>query len=109
MVLRGIILGLRGIVDTQCGFKAFRKPVAHNIFQRLKLYGERHAATGSMVTAGFDLEVLFLARKLGYKIKEVPVEWHYVETRRVNPVIDSIQGLTDILKIRLNAWRGAYG
>jgi len=109
MTLRGVILGLRGIVDTQCGFKAFRAPVAHSIFQRLKLYGDGHAVSGSMVTAGFDIEVLFLARILGYKIKEVPVEWHYVETRRVNPIIDSIQGLTDILKIRMNAWRGLYG
>jgi glycosyltransferase involved in cell wall biosynthesis len=109
MILRGGMLGLRGIVDTQCGFKAFRASVAHDIFQRLKLYGNRHTVSGSMVTAGFDIEVLFVARKLGYKIKEVPVEWHYVETRRVNPVIDSIQGFTDILKIRLNAWRGLYG
>ena len=109
MMLRGMTLGLRGIVDTQCGFKAFRAPVAHDIFRRLKLYGTRRAVSGSMVTAGFDIEVLFLARKLGYKIKEVPVEWHYVETRRVNPIIDSIQGLTDILKIRMNAWRGLYG
>jgi len=109
MILRGIILGLRGIVDTQCGFKAFRSPVAHDIFQRLKLYGDSHAVSGSMVTAGFDIEILFLARILGHKIKEVPVEWHYVETRRVNPIIDSIQGLTDILKIRMNAWRGLYG
>jgi dolichyl-phosphate beta-glucosyltransferase len=109
MILRGMILGLHGIVDTQCGFKAFRSSVAHEIFTRLKLYGNRHAVSGSMVTAGFDIEVLFLARKLGYKTKEVPVEWHYVETRRVNPVIDSLQGLTDILKIRMNAWRGVYG
>jgi dolichyl-phosphate beta-glucosyltransferase len=109
MILRGLILGLRGIVDTQCGFKAFRRPVAHDIFGRLKLYGQRHIVSGSMVTAGFDIEVLFLAKKLGYKIKEVPVEWHYVETRRVNPVVDSIQGLSDILKIRMNAWRGLYG
>lgn len=108
MILRGIFLGLRGIVDTQCGFKAFRNTVAHDIFSRLKLYGERHAVSGSMVTAGFDIEVLFLAKQMGYKIKEVPVEWHYVETRRVNPVIDSIQGFMDILKIRINAWRGLY-
>lgn len=108
MILRGLILGLRGIVDTQCGFKAFRKQVARDIFGRLKLYGEKHTVSGSMVTAGFDIEVLFLAKKSGYKIKEVPVEWHYVETRRVNPVIDSIQGLSDIIKIRLNAWRGLY-
>ncbi len=109
MTIRSIILGLHGIVDTQCGFKAFRNEVAKDIFHRLKLYGDRHTVSGSMVTAGFDIEVLFLARNLGYKIKEVPVEWHYVETRRVSPVMDSIQGLTDILKIRVNAWRGLYG
>ncbi len=109
MIIRGIILGLHGIVDTQCGFKAFRNEVVKDIFHRLKLYGDRHTVSGSMVTAGFDIEVLFLARILGYKIKEVPVEWHYVETRRVSPVIDSIQGLADILKIRMNAWRGLYG
>lgn len=108
MFLRGLILGLRGIIDTQCGFKAFRREVAHDIFERLKLYGQRHKVSGSMVTAGFDIEVLFLAKLHGYKIKEVPVEWHYVETRRVNPIIDSVQGLTDIIKIRLNAWRGLY-
>lgn len=108
MMLRGIILGLRGIADTQCGFKAFRNAVAKDIFHRLKLYGERHTVSGSMVTAGFDIEVLFLAKQMGYNIKEVPVEWHYVETRRVNPIIDSIQGFTDILKIRMNAWRGLY-
>lgn len=109
MIVREVFLGLHGIVDTQCGFKAFRREVARNIFGRLKLYGERHAARGSNVTAGFDIEALFLAKKLGYKIKEVPVEWHYVETRRVNPVIDSVQGLSDILNIRINAWKGLYG
>jgi len=109
MILRGFILGLHGIVDTQCGFKAFRKDVARDIFGRLKLYASGHAVRGAMVTAGFDIEVLFLAKKLGYKIKEVPVEWHYVETRRVNPLIDSIQGLSDIINIRMNAWRGMYG
>jgi glycosyltransferase involved in cell wall biosynthesis len=108
MILRGIILGLRGIVDTQCGFKAFKNAVAKDIFHRLKLYGERHTVSGSMVTAGFDIEVLFLAKQMGYNIKEVPVEWHYVETRRVNPIIDSVQGLSDILKIRMNAWHGLY-
>ncbi len=108
MILRGLILGLRGITDTQCGFKAFKRDVARDIFGRLKLYGQQHTVSGSMVTAGFDIEVLFLAKKSGYKIREVPVEWHYVETRRVNPIIDSIQGLSDIFKIRMNAWRGLY-
>lgn len=109
MMLRGIILGIKNIRDTQCGFKAFRRSVAREICKRLKLYGEQHAVSGSMVTAGFDTEVLFLAKRLGYKIKEVPVEWHYVETRRVNPVTDSVQGFIDICKIRLNVWRGLYG
>lgn len=109
MILRAVMLGLRGIADTQCGFKAFRREVAHDIFGRLQLYGARHTVQGSMVTAGFDIEVLFLAKKLGYTIQEVPVEWHYVETRHVNPVIDSIQGLSDIMNIRINAWKGMYG
>lgn len=108
MTLRTVFLGLKGITDTQCGFKAFKKDVARDIFGKLKLYGTRHTVSGSMVTAGFDIEMLYLAKKLGYKIKEVPVEWHYVETRRVNPLTDSWQGFTDILKIRLNEMKGIY-
>ncbi len=108
MALRTVLLGLRGITDTQCGFKAFKREVAHDVFGRLKLYGQSRQVSGSMVTAGFDIEVLYLAQKLGYKIKEVPVEWHYVETRRVNPLKDSWQGFTDIIKIRLNAVHGGY-
>jgi glycosyltransferase involved in cell wall biosynthesis len=108
MLLRSMLLGLRGIVDTQCGFKAFKREAAHDIFQSLKLYGTSKEVMGSMVTAGFDIEVIFLAKKRGYKIKEVPVEWHYVETRRVNPIKDSWQGLMDIFRIRLNAFKGYY-
>lgn len=108
MILRGLLLGLKGIRDTQCGFKAFTKAAAGDIFTNLRLYGASHTVAGSMVTAGFDIEVLFVARKRGYKVKEVPVEWHYVETRRVNPVKDSWQGFLDILRIRLNAYKGYY-
>ncbi|MCL4359735.1 glycosyltransferase [Patescibacteria group bacterium] len=108
MVLRALILGLRGITDTQCGFKAFRRHVAQDIFRRLRLYKKHDTAQGSMVTAGFDIEVLYVAKLLGYSIKEVPVEWHYVDTRRVSPVRDSLQGLAAIVKIRLNAMRGRY-
>ena len=61
-----------------------------------------------MVTAGFDIEVLFVAKRLGYSIREIPVEWHYVETRRVNPFMDSFQGLFDILTIRFNSFLGKY-
>lgn len=108
MILRSLILGLHGIDDTQCGFKAFRRDALRNILGQLKLYGRMQTVNGSTVSAGFDIELLFLAKKNGYKIKEVPVEWHFVETRRVNPIRDSIQGLRDIFMIRINAWRGLY-
>lgn len=108
MILRGIILGLNGITDTQCGFKGFSKKAVTDIVSRLKLYKTGSEVSGPMVTAGFDIELLFLARSLGYRIREVPVEWHYVETRRVNPVKDSVQGLLDMLRIRLNAMQGKY-
>ncbi len=108
ILLRRMVLGISGIQDTQCGFKAFQRDVAKKIFQRLKLYGHMHTVSGSMVTAGFDIELLYIAKKLGYKIKEIPVEWHYVETRRVNPLKDSWQGLMDIIHIRINSWKGVY-
>lgn len=108
MILRSLILGLKGITDTQCGFKAFRKKAAHDIFGKLMLYGTNREVTGSMVSAGFDVETLFIATKLGYKIKEVSVEWHYVETRRVSTLKDSWQGFADILQIRRNAMQGKY-
>lgn len=108
MWIRSLILGLYGISDTQCGFKAFRQTTAYKIFGRLQLYGNSHRVQGSMVTAGFDIEVLFLAKQLGFRIKEVPVEWHYVETRRVNPLKDSWQGFMDIIRIRINSICGLY-
>lgn len=108
MILRSLVLGMKRITDTQCGFKAFKHSVAKEIFSKLKLYDTSQEVTGSMVTAGFDIELLYIAGLLGYKIKEVPVEWHYVETRRVSPIKDSIQGLLDIIRIRLNAWQGKY-
>lgn len=107
-LLRKFILGLDKISDTQCGFKAFKKEVAQDIFSRLKLYKDTHNIKDSQVTAGFDVEVLFLASKLGYSIKEVPVKWNYVETRRVNPLKDSLLALSDLIKIRLNSISGLY-
>ncbi len=108
MMLRTLILGLGHITDTQCGFKAFRRDVAQKLFKRLKLYQKRKKIEGPMVTAGFDIELLFLAKKSGYEIKEIPVSWHYVDTRRVNPIKDSWQGFWDLIKIRLNDLRGLY-
>lgn len=110
MILRGIIVGISGIADTQCGFKAFRKESAKKLFTRISaLHNGFQTVSGSSVTAGFDVELLFLAQKMRYKIKEVPVGWLYVETRRVSPIKDSIDGFLDLLKIKLNDLQGKYG
>lgn len=101
-------LAVRGIQDTQCGFKAFRREVAHDLFRRMRLYtGDGHVVTNSMVTA-FDVEILYLAQKLGYRIKEVPVEWYYSNETKVNPIKDSWRNLRDVLTVRWNALRGVY-
>ena len=109
MVLRSMIVGLKGISDTQCGFKVFRQDVDHVLFSELsKIHHGFHRVSGSSVTAGFDVELLFLAQKLGYHIKEVPVRWLYVETRRVSPIRDSLDGLMDLITIRRNDLKGKY-
>lgn len=109
MVLRSVIVGVKGISDTQCGFKLFRKDVSDKLFSKLeKFHAGFKTISGSSVKAGFDVELLFLAQKMQYKIKEVPVEWLYVETRRVSPVKDSIEALEDLVIIKANDLRGKY-
>jgi dolichyl-phosphate beta-glucosyltransferase len=102
-----IIAGAR-YQDTQCGFKAFRRAVAQDVFGRLRLYGAgARQIKGAAVTA-FDVEVLFLADKLGYHVQEIPVQWCYGENTKVNPLRDSIRNFRDVLRVRLNDLRGAY-
>ena len=109
MVLRSVIVGVKGIRDTQCGFKLFRKDVSDNLFSKLQTFHHGYKTiSGSSVKAGFDVELLFLAQKEGYTIKEVPVEWLYVETRRVSPIKDSIEALEDLIVIKLNSLSGKY-
>ncbi len=99
---------LPGIKDSQCGFKLFKRDAAKNVFSRLHIYGETAPEQRKAYLGAFDVEVLFLARKLGYKIKEVPVKWVYVKTTRLNPVQDSIKMALDVIKIRLNSLKGVY-
>lgn len=106
-ILRTIILRLP-YKDTQCGFKAFKKEASEKIFKRMRIFNERNREKGAGVTAGFDLEILYLARKLGFKVAEVPVNWHHKETERINPIKDSFEGLRDLLKVRINALKGKY-
>lgn len=107
VVLRTLILRLP-LQDTQTGFKAFTKEATRNIFKKLRIFGKIGTIKGAAVKAGFDLEVLYVTRKLGYKIKEVPVEWNYQGTMRVHPIKDSIDGLKDLLRIRWYAIKGEY-
>ncbi len=109
MILRSTVVGLSEISDTQCGFKLFRQDAARSIFGFLNtLHHGYRKKSGSSVTAGFDVELLFVADKMGYKIKEVPVEWLYVETRRVNPIKDSLEGIADLWRIKKNDVSGKY-
>lgn len=109
IILRTLVINISGISDTQCGFKIFRYDVAQELFKKIaKLHNNFREVSGSSVSAGFDVELLYLASKLGYKIKEVPVNWLYVETRRVNPISDSIKGFFDLIKIKIKDIKGEY-
>jgi glycosyltransferase involved in cell wall biosynthesis len=88
-------LGL-DLADTQCGFKLYRRDAARAIFSRQKL--ERFS---------FDAEVLFIARKLGFRITEIPVRWNNVEGTKVG-MFSGAQSFLDLITIRVNAARGDY-
>ncbi len=99
-VFNGIVnfVMLPGIADTQCGFKLFRRPVARYVFSRSKSEG-----------FSFDVEILYLARKAGAKIAEVPINWTNVPGSKVNLVSDSAKMFRDILIFRLRDIFGGYG
>lgn len=86
-----------GIKDTQCGFKCFRSRAAKDVFSRQVIDG-----------FGFDVEALFLARRHGYTIKEVPIKWVNRFESRVNPVIHPFQMIKDLFKVRLRDLMGGY-
>lgn len=106
-ILRNIILGLP-FPDTQCGFKAFNRKSREAIFPNLKSQWEAMKARGAAVNAGFDVETLFIARKSGFKIAEVDVNWHHVGSERVQIIKDSLDAIRDMLRIRWNDWMGKY-
>lgn len=101
------LIAVPGINDTQCGFKAFDAEVARDLFASTRLHaGDRHV-TGPRVT-GFDVEILFLARKRGYAIVEIPVAWTHVAGSKVAPLGDSVRMFADVLRVRYNDVRGRY-
>jgi dolichyl-phosphate beta-glucosyltransferase len=82
-------LGLSASKDTQCGFKAFRREAAQRIFTRAQIDG-----------FAFDTEVLLLARKFGFRIDELPVEWINDEHTKFRPLRDGWRSFRDLLRIR---------
>lgn len=101
------LIAVPGINDTQCGFKAFKSNVAHELFSAARLHTADRHVTGPRVT-GFDVEILYLARKRGYDIVEIPVEWTHAAGSKVAPLGDSVRMFADVLRVRFNALRGRY-
>jgi dolichyl-phosphate beta-glucosyltransferase len=101
------LLAIPGIHDTQCGFKLFSERATTELFPRMEVYGKQ-TQRGDAFTGAFDVELLYLAKKNGFSIKEIPIEWHHRETNRVSPVKDSLRMLRDILYIRLADIQGKY-
>jgi dolichyl-phosphate beta-glucosyltransferase len=86
------LLLIPGVWDTQCGFKLFRGGVARELF-------------GDLTTDGFafDVEILYCARRAGYRIREVPVRWINSGASKVSPVGDSVEMLRDVLRLRFRS------
>lgn len=90
-------LALPGILDSQCGFKCFGRDTAQQVFRRQRING-----------FAFDVEVLLIARRRGYRIAEVPVTWEDRQLSRVHPFRDSASMVTDLVRIRANDLLGVY-
>lgn len=109
VALRTLMIGLY-LTDTQCGFKAMRRAAALVTLDHLQRYHPDRLGIlqAPSVTSGFDVELLFVAQRLGYTICEVPITWSYQETRRVNLVRDAWRGIEDLYTILIADLRGQY-
>jgi dolichyl-phosphate beta-glucosyltransferase len=91
------LLTVPGVQDTQCGFKSFRREVAQAVFPYQTIDGW-----------SFDVEILFIARKYGYQITEVPINWYYMERSQIKPLTDTVNMLREVLRVRRNDRLGLY-
>ncbi len=91
------LMALPGLRDTQCGFKMFRGPVAEDLFR-----------SQTLSNWSFDIEVLYIARKRGYRILELPIPWYFNPETKLSPVKDGIRMVMDIATIHRNDHRGVY-
>jgi glycosyltransferase involved in cell wall biosynthesis len=95
LLIRTLILP--GLNDTQCGFKCFRAEPAEHLFRQQTLDGW-----------SFDIEILYLARRKQYRIREIPIHWYFDPDSKVNAVRDALLMIGDIFRIHFNALRGRY-
>ena len=106
-----VLLG--NITDTQCGFKAFKTDIARKLFPKLQFFQDKENKSGWRVSA-FDVELLFMAQKWGYKIKEVEVDWKNedVSTTKGDNAArfkkESKQMIQEIIRVKTNDFKGIY-
>jgi glycosyltransferase involved in cell wall biosynthesis len=91
------LMVLPDLQDTQCGFKCFRAEIAEELFELQTI--EEWA---------FDVELLFIAKRKGYTVREVAVDWYFNPESKVKIIRDSWRMFWDLIRIRRNAWRGLY-
>ncbi len=107
------VLILHNIIDTQCGFKMFKTDVAKDLFPNLQFFKDKSDKKGWRVSA-FDVELLFMAKKWGYKIKEIEVEWcneDASDTKGESSARykkESIQMINEIKRVLINNFKGVY-
>jgi len=91
------ILGISKLKDTQCGFKLFKKEVAKELFKKRTI--DRFS---------FDAEIMYIAEKYKYKIKELPVTWENSLDSKLNAISDSYKMFKELIQIKINDFKGAY-
>jgi dolichyl-phosphate beta-glucosyltransferase len=91
------IIAVPGFEDTQCGFKCFHRSATHDLFSHQTIDG-----------FSFDVEILYIAQKRGYRIIEVPIHWHHQTESKVDPIKDTLRMFSDMIKVRQNDRRGLY-
>ena len=84
--------------DTQCGFKLFRGDAADELFKAQTLLGW-----------AFDIELLYIAKKWGYQIEELGIDWYFADLSHVSPLRDTVRLFLDIINMRWKALKGEYG
>jgi dolichyl-phosphate beta-glucosyltransferase len=108
--LRNLLLGFKDITDTQCGFKLFKSAPLMEAVDKLYIfnYSKMRQVKTAAVNAGFDVELLYVFQRQGYKMCEVNVDWDYKKSNRVNLLRDAIRGIQELLTLKTLSLLGKY-